>query len=263
MSFKENLLKKIKINRLARKVLATLGSVGSGKKIDKDTMRTLLEIGLYFRKSKRTRGLELYFTDEEAEKKNILVLDNELPIYNTTIEDVIIRKNPLAKEILYPPNIFKILIDKDVIVSKREDSLEIVRQECLDMLDLKCTRSDIEEIYKDTLHAFERNSLDGVLEGLSLFEEILEFSDPPPSMKINHYTIIGENVKREDGETVYGPAVIYDPTNNSIKLFNGQVRNTDLEKIDFFHNVAAGKEKAEKEGAAVFQFLKAKAINKL
>jgi hypothetical protein len=36
MSFKENLLTKIKINRLSDKVLASIGPVESGSKVDKE-----------------------------------------------------------------------------------------------------------------------------------------------------------------------------------------------------------------------------------
>ena len=47
MSFKENLLKKIKINQLSKKVLQSLGPAESGLKIDKEAMRSLLEMGPY------------------------------------------------------------------------------------------------------------------------------------------------------------------------------------------------------------------------
>ena len=47
MSFKENLLKKIQIDKLAALVLSTIGPVGSGKKVDKQAMRKLLETGPY------------------------------------------------------------------------------------------------------------------------------------------------------------------------------------------------------------------------
>ena len=43
MSFKENLLKKIQIRQLSRKVLASFGPPEGPSKIDKDAMRSLLE----------------------------------------------------------------------------------------------------------------------------------------------------------------------------------------------------------------------------
>ncbi len=261
MTFKENILLKIKINSLAGRVMITIGPVGSGQKIDKQSMRSMLEIGRY--KYKRTRGLDLYFTDEESKKKNILVLDNELPIYSTTIMDVKLRKNPVVKEMLNIPNVFKILNDKDVIVSKRENSLEIVRQECLRHLDLTCEEKDINEIFTDGKNGFETGSTENVLEAITIFNEILEYSPPPISMKVKNHDITGELVKREDGEIVFGPAVIYDAINNTLKLFDGQVRKSDLDKIDFFHNVVSGNEDPSKEGIEVLQFLKEEALKKI
>ena len=42
MSFKENLLKKIRIDRLAINVLLSLEKRGNGLKVDKDSMKHLL-----------------------------------------------------------------------------------------------------------------------------------------------------------------------------------------------------------------------------
>ncbi|MGD9325266.1 MAG: hypothetical protein PVG26_14685, partial [Desulfobacterales bacterium] len=92
MSFKENLLKKIEINKLSSKVLQTIGPADSGLKIDKEAMRKLLEIGPY--RYRKERDLDLYIEQPDDDQSIILVLDNELPIYKTTIEDVLIRKSP-------------------------------------------------------------------------------------------------------------------------------------------------------------------------
>ena len=47
MSFKDNLLKKIRINQLSRKVLTSIGPAESGLKIDKEAMRRLNLEGEY------------------------------------------------------------------------------------------------------------------------------------------------------------------------------------------------------------------------
>ena len=47
MSYKENLLTKIKIDKLANTVIASIGPAESGRKVDKDAMRTLLEMSPY------------------------------------------------------------------------------------------------------------------------------------------------------------------------------------------------------------------------
>ena len=125
MSFKDELLKKLRINQLSRKVLVSIGSTESGLKIDKDAMRSLLEMGPY--QYQKERDLDLYIQKGDGERSRILVLDNELPIYETTVEDVLIRKSPYTKEMLSIRNIFKILNDSDVKLSRKEASLESVQ----------------------------------------------------------------------------------------------------------------------------------------
>ena len=108
MSFKENLLKKIQIRQLARKVQASFGPPGSPGKIDKEAMRSLLEMSPY--RHQKIRDLDLFVEAADSEPGKIVVLDNELPIYRTTVEDVAIRKSPYTKEMLRIGNIIKIFI---------------------------------------------------------------------------------------------------------------------------------------------------------
>ena len=53
--------------------------------------------------------LDLYIKDIDAEKTRILVLDNDLAIYNTSVYDVAMRKSPTVKEMMNPFNVVKIL----------------------------------------------------------------------------------------------------------------------------------------------------------
>jgi len=64
VSFKENLLKKIKIDKMGRQVIASIGPVGSGRKIDKKIMRKLLELADYT--YKRKRDLDLYIENIDS-----------------------------------------------------------------------------------------------------------------------------------------------------------------------------------------------------
>ena len=75
--------------------------------------------------------LDLFVDPEDA---SILVLDNELPIYKTTIEDVLIRKSPYTKEMLNIRNIIKILKDSDVKISRKEASVKRVQKKSVDLL---------------------------------------------------------------------------------------------------------------------------------
>ena len=124
MSFKENLLNKIEINKIAKKVLNSIGQIGSNRKIDKSAMKSLMEKSPY--KFQKARDIEFFVKKNDAGKDKILVLDNELALYNTTVDDMAMRKSPTVKEMLYFRNAIKILNDKDVVVSKREDSLKTI-----------------------------------------------------------------------------------------------------------------------------------------
>ncbi len=251
MSFKENLLKKMKIDKMSEKIINSVGPPGSGKKIDKETMLCLLDMGPY--KYRKKRDLDLYIS--ESGQGNILVLDNELAFYSTTAEDVALRKSPTVKEMISIRNVVEILSDSDVVVSKREDSVRTVQNECIAMIDLSFDESDIEIIKKDGIVSFEKGYTDGVTECLSLFEELLDYSPAPASFKVSNNKIIGPAARKEDGEVLFGPAVIYSIIHNTIKLIEEQISSLDKQKIEFLHKVAIGKEKASSEGHPVFEYL--------
>ena len=54
-------------------------------------MRSLLGMSLY--QYQKERDLDLYIQKGDGELSRIPVLDNELPIYETTVADVLIRKS--------------------------------------------------------------------------------------------------------------------------------------------------------------------------
>ncbi len=254
MSFKENLLKKIKIDRMSKLVLNSIGNPDSGKKIDKETMRELLEMSPY--KFRRERDLDLYIKEAGNGIEKILVLDNDLAIYKTTPEDVGMRKSPIIKEMLSIRNVIKILNDKDVVISKKGETLKTIQNELIEMIDLSFNKSDIEEIEKDGLDALGKWDADGVMECLSLFAELLGYKSPPKAMKIINHSVIGSLTKKESGEVMFGPVVIYSTTNNYLKLIDEQIGSLDRAKIELMHNIAVGKEAAPFEGPLVFQYLK-------
>lgn len=260
MSFKENLLKKIKIDKMTKIVLNSIGPPDSGRKVDKQTMRSLLAMGSY--QFIQERDLDLYILQENGDLKRILVLDNGLAIYNTTVEDVVLRKSPTVKEMLNIRNIIKILNDKDVVLSKREESVKTIQKECIDMLDLSYNESDIEEIEKDGAAALEIGDADGVIEALTLFAELLEYSPPPKAMKTTDHHVIGALSKGKNNEDLFGPIVMYSLTYNLLKLIEEQISSLDKGKIELMHQIAIGKEKASKEGHFVFTYLKEAVVSK-
>ena len=258
MSFKENLLQKIKIDEMAKQVVASIGPVESGLKVDKKIMRSILEMTSYT--YKRKRDLDLFIEDVDAEKTRILVLDNDLAIYNTSVYDVAMRKSPTVKEMMNPFNVVKILKDTDVVISKKEESVKAIQKECIDRLDLSYDESDLDEIARDGIASLEREYADGVMESIDLFAEILGYSAPPKPFRIGHHKIVGALTKKESGEVLYGPMALYSIIHNTIKLVDQQVGSSDREKIEFVQQVAAGKEQASSEGSSVFQYLKKTAL---
>ena len=83
MSYKDNLLKKIEINRLVGTVAGAIGPVDSGMRIDKAVLGQLMSFFPWTRRQER--DLELYLEVDGPGKTRILVLDNDLTIYNTTV----------------------------------------------------------------------------------------------------------------------------------------------------------------------------------
>ena len=258
MSFKENLLQKINIDKMAKQVVASIGPVESGRKVDKKIMRSLIEMASYT--YKRKRDLDLFIEDVDAEKTRILVLDNDLAIYNTSVYDVAMRKTPTVKEMMNPFNVIKILKDTDVVISKKEESVKTIQKECIDRLDLSYDESDIDEIVQDGTASLEREYADGVIESMDLFAEILGYTAPPKPFRIAHHKIVGALTKKESGEDMFGPMVLYSIIHNTIKLIDQQIGISDREKIEFVQQVAAGKEQAFFEGSLVFQYLKKTAL---
>ena len=254
MSFKENLLKKIKINQLSREVRASIGTAESGLKVDKDAMRSLLAMSPY--EYQKERDLDLFILKRETGLNHILVLDNELPIYETTVEDVLIRKSPYTKEMLSIKNIVKILKDSDVKLSRKEASLDRVQKQCIDALDLTYDAADIEAIAREGSDAFENNDSDGVVESLSLFAELLDYRRAPKALRIPHHEIFGALTEKQGGEFLYGPAVIFSRIVNLLVMFEDTFSSADRGKMALFHKVARGEAKAAIEGVDVFRYLK-------
>jgi hypothetical protein len=261
MSFKENLLKKIKINKLAKQVIATIGHPDSDRRVDKNIMRNLLAMSSYTHR--RERDLDLYLQDHNGtHKTKILVLDNDLAIYHTTVEDVALRKSPTVKEMISIRNVIKILNDSDVVVSKKEASVQTIRQECIAMLELSFIESDLDEILDDGRASLEKEYSDGIIEALELFAEILAFEPAPPAFLLRHHTIFGAVNLKEGGSIVFGPMVIYSMIHNTLVWIEQQVESSDREKIDFLKRVAEGRQEGTAKGPEVFVYLKQMALNK-
>ena len=254
MSFKDNLLKKIEIKSLAHKVVQSIGAPESGRKVDKDAMRQLLEFAGYTHRQERE--MDLFIKDPQAAKGPILVLDNDLTIYNTSVEDAVMRKNPLIKEMVSIGKIIKILNDKDVVESRKEESVQRIEQECLDGLDLTYTEADIAAIARDAIASLHSSYADGVKEALALFAEILGFVRPPKMFDARHHVIIGARETKDSGEVVYGPVAIYSLADNQLMLIDQPTGSFDREKMESYRNIVTGQEKPPFKDDDAIYFLK-------
>ena len=259
MSFKENLLKKIKINELAKSVLATIGPTESGLRMDTDIMAQLLELGGY--PSLKERDLTLYTLEGDIDHGRFLVLDNDLAIYQTSAADIGLRKSPTVKEMISIRNIKKILNDTDVVLSRKEESLRTIQNECIDQLDLHFDASDIDDLAKEGTTGLENGDVEQVLETLKLFSELLSFSLAPKPFRIKGIEIIGKCAKEDNGEIRFGPMVLYSPLKNTIKYIDYPIGSYDKAKIENLNRIAKGEEEAPEEGRGVFQILKAAVLH--
>jgi hypothetical protein len=254
MGFKQELLKKIQIDRLTEKILATIGPSGTEQKVDKGLFRVLLEMAEY--RHHRERDLDLYLPPEGSGRTHILVLDNDLPFYKTTVSDIALRKSPTVKEMVNIRNAIKILNDSDVVVSKKADSVKTVQYECISRLNLSFSAEEIEAIAADGAGSMDHGYADGVQECLDLFAELLGYQSAPKAFKVDHHRIIGAVFQKETGEIVFGPIVCYSLIHNRLFAVLSAIGTFDRIKMEWYQEVMNGAEKPSLTGAEVFQFLK-------
>ncbi len=259
MSFRENLLKKIKINFLGRKILASMGSFDSGKRTDTHAVRELLGMSLYTHH--KERDLDLYVQKTDGEKYPIIVLGNDLPMYLTTIADVVMRRSPTVKEMVSIRNAIKILNDKDVMVKKGPETLETIQKECIDLLDLSYTKADLTAIAEEGVASLDNAYQDGVIECLTLFGELLGFQAPPKILAIEHFYISGLSTNNSKEGIFFGPMVLYGKMRNELKFIEGSLSLADKEKLEWIHQVAKGVAPVSVEGSDVFQTLVQAVLN--
>jgi len=260
MTFKENLLTKIEIDQLTAKVLKSVGPSGSDQKTDKSKMRQLLETGPF--QFTHQRDLDLYIIEPETDAGQILVLDNELAIYKTDIQDVLLRKSPTIKEMISIRNAIKILSDADVVVSRKAESVKIIYQLCLDRLDLTYQQADIEMLAAEGVLALEQEDVHGLDETLMLFNALLGFYPLPKRFRIPGCLMSAGIDRSEHKKVRYTPVIIYNKHTNELKLIVASIYSRDKSCVDLIHKVVQGETDAFKEGPTVMEYLKDTAIKR-
>jgi hypothetical protein len=258
MSFKENLKAKIKLDALLRKITSTIREIPAQKRLDKELTQELLEMTDL--EPKKVRDLHLYVRPLEGEIMEVLVFDNELPIYHTTVYDVALRKSPEWKEMFSIKNIKKVMNDQDVIVTKGRESLKRMHANALALLDLSYTGDDLALLVEDARRGLEKKSLEQIQESLNLFFELLDFQ--PVSLGIlEHDLQVFARPKTNGGAaTTFENILLFNEESFTLGLRKGTLSpQSDLD-LAWVMQYARGEEKADLEGAEVFEFLAALAL---
>ncbi len=259
MSFRDNLLKKIEIDRLVKNIAGMIGTVDSGKRIDKAVLNQLMSHFPWTRR--QARDLTLYLESDSAEKTRILVLDNDLTIYHTTADDVVLRKSPTVKEMVSIKNAIRILNDKDVVISKKEISLETIRTICIGELDLAYTPTDIDEIAQEGKASLENRYAEGVQETLMLFADLLQLDPAPRAFALKHHVLYGKEGSLSSGVVTFGPLVMYSLAHNSLTCLEDVLNSRDKGRFDRLKAVSAGQADGAASGPEVFDLLKTKVLS--
>ncbi len=253
MSLKQNLLKKRSIDRLAHTILRSFGTMDSPGKVDKDSVRELLAIAGYTRKQER--DLDLYLPPSSSSPPDILVLDNDLAYYRTTVDDIALRKSPTIKEMISIRNAIRILNDKDVVISKKARSVDRLHQECIQTLDLQITESGLEEISEDGRASLSGGYRPGVEEAVTLFAELLDYRAVPASFAPEHCLALGKFRTGPGGRQEIGPVLVYDMMHHRILLIPYTFTDGSREDGEKFQEMVKTPPKEAISGDRVFQWL--------
>jgi hypothetical protein len=253
MSFQENLLRTIELERLASRVIASIGTGQAHHPIDKEAMRSLLELSPY--RYQHERDLDLYVKPAGEELSMILVLNNELPIFRSTVKDVVTRRSPRTLEMWSFRTIRKILVDSDIKVSTREESVAAVLGDALAQLDLTYTDTDIADLAREGMAWLAGGEAGGVEKTLAMFGALLGYEKPPKSFGLDQMVCYGLSAPGPDNEVVFGPFVLYRPADNTLAWIDKSISPSDRQQMEFLRALAAGRASVPVKGDAVWQKL--------
>jgi hypothetical protein len=260
MSLKENLKAKIKLDALLRRLVSTIREPPGKRWLDKVLTQELL--GMTDFVHRKVSSLHLYGRPLEGEIMEVLVLDNELPIYHTTIADVALRKNPYWQQMFSVKNIKKIMSDKDIIVCKGKESLKRLHANALALLDLAYTRDDVAQLVEDARRGLERESVSEIRESLDLFFELLGFEPVSlggPERELE--TFAGPKLGG-GADPVFEHLILFDEAALSLCLKKGPFSPQNDSGLAWVMRYARGEERADLQDISVFEFLSELALEK-
>lgn len=242
----EEIEKKIIFDYLCARVKISLNRSDEVKAIDKKAGCAILEMSGY--KHLRKRDLDLYFI--EGEKNEVIVLDEGLSLYNTDIEDVLLRKSPTIKEMLSFKNAKKILNDSKVVRSRKEDTIEKLRSSFITSLNLLGQIEKSDELIKKAVVEFDALDFKSFFKSVLVICEYLDFvylKGLSSKLKANVFIKYHNNLSKGDIENI----IIFEQTQERFLLFSDGVKAKDSSK--YFKDIVLGevKPKFEKRDALV------------
>ena len=261
MSFKKNLKAKIKIDRLLQELVSTMKEPPGKWWVDDALIRELLDMTDL--EHKKFRDLHFYVRPLKGEIMEVLVFDNELAIYHTTLADVALRKSPCWQEMFSIRNIKKIMNHDDVLVSKGKESLKRIHANALALLDLNYTQNDLTLLLDDALRGLERKSVGEIEESLDLFVDILDF-EPLLLDVLDQDLKIFTRAKLNNGDhSTFEHLILFNRKTLALGLKKGSFSPENDLDLAWVMQYARGEKAADLKGMDVFKFLAELALDKV
>ena len=260
MSFKENLKAKINLHRLFQQLYSTIREPPGRWWVDKVLAQELLDMTDF--ELRNVRNLQLYVRPLDGEIMEVLVFDNELAIYHTTVDDVALRKTPHWQEMFSFRNIKKILNDRDVITSKGKESLQRLHANALALLDLGYTGDDLALLLEDARNGVEQASVGQIQESLDLFVDLLDFEPlllDVPERNLQVFAGPGHN---NGPDSTFEHLILFNDKSLSLGLKEGDFSPENDSDLAWVMQYARGEKTAGFQGIDVFKFLADLALSK-
>lgn len=253
MSFKENLKAKIKLDRLFQSLVSTTSEPPGKRWLDKELTQELLAMTDF--EHKKVRGLHLYMRPLEGENMEVAVLDNELPIYHTTVDDVTLRKSPYWQQMFSIRNVRKIMNDHDVIASKGKESLKRLHASALALLDLTYTRDDLALLLEDARRGLKLKSISQIRESLDLFVNLLDFESLCLELPEPRFQSFARPKTNGGIVPAFEHLILFDEENLSLDLNKGTFSPQSDSDLGWVMQYARGEQTADLQDINVFEFL--------
>jgi hypothetical protein len=260
MSLKENLKAKIRLDKLFHSLVSTMKEPPGQWWLDKVLTQELLDMTDF--QHEKVRDLNLYVRPLEGEIMEVAVLDNELPIYHTTVADAALHKSPHWKEMLSIRNVKRIMNDQDVIASKGKGSLKRIRDVALALLDLSYARDDLALLLKDARRGMEQKSVARIQESLDLFFELLDFQPLPLEELKPGFRSFARPKVSSGVVSAFEHLILFDEENVTLSLKKGIFSPQNDSDPACVMQYAGGEESPDLQGMDVFEFLAELALEK-